>query len=402
MMYSVIFSIISRIGLLVLTLISVKALSPVDYGGVSYFLNIINTFILVASAGCGVSTNLVISKYFDKDKQYCYDVIGFNFVIVFFLSILLWMIFLFFYFFIKTPVSIFFVAFVSFFIFLFSNINMLLENIYIGYGGFKELTNNSIYVFIVTVVSAVLLIINYGIYGAFISYLIYKAIALVINISRCKLNLKELDLSFRSKNGLDALKKTGLPTFLSSLMVAPVIGIAITLALVYTSYEKIAYFNWVYQIYLIAIFIPSALGGFILHKLSKSDQNKKNTIMSLLLVNFIFSLVIFIILIIFKKIILGYAGESYLIEANTMYWCMSAAIILYCINSVFSSVWVVINKAWIGMWLNVLWAIIFLIIVFFGIQYVGVDSLAIGFLFSYLVLFLIQNFIYFFYYKVEE
>ncbi|HCG3479314.1 TPA: hypothetical protein NJV83_001609, partial [Acinetobacter baumannii] len=74
-------------------------------------------------------------------------------------------------------------------------------------------------------------------------------------------------------------------------------------------------------------------------------------------------------------------------------------VVFYSINTVFSSVWPTINKAWIGVALNLIWAATLLLLVFFLSQLIGVTALGLSFLLSYIVLFVIQFLLYFKYIK---
>ncbi|ENU91206.1 hypothetical protein F971_03344 [Acinetobacter vivianii] len=396
MIYSVLFSVFSRLGLLVLTFIAVKYLPTIEYGEFSYFLNILNTFILIATAGCGVSTNIAFSKNYKSNESYCYNVLGFNILIILILSFFLWLFFLLFYFFVESSLSIVLIALLSFFVFIFSNINLLIESVYMGVGDFEQLAFNSILILILTVFLSYFMVSNYYVWGALISYFGYKFISFFINIVKIKISYKKIKYNLKSVEGILNFKEIGLPSLMSSLMVAPVISLSITIALLFTSYKEMAYFNWVYQIYLVAIFIPSTLGGFFLHKLSNSVGAINNTIKNLVLLNFLFSMVVVFVLFFLKKYILTYAGEDFISNASSVYNFMLLAVVFYSLNSVFSSVWPSLKKAWVGFFLNFIWAFSILMITFFGSKNWGVDALAIAFFSSYLILFVVQFILYYF------
>ncbi|GEM_PF-2354712 len=399
MIFSILFSVLSRLGLLVLTIVSVKLLTVKNYGEFSYFLNIINTFILFSSAGTGVSTNIAISEHFKNNNKHAMDVVGFNLALVVILSILVWITFLGFYLFIDSNFSLLLISIIGLIVIVSSNINVIYENIYMGLGEFFELARNAVYIFIVAVISIVFLVWEYGVTGALFAYALYRVISLVINFLKSKVKLKDINFSLKSKSAQESFKKIGLPSFMSSLMVGPVIGLAITITLLNTSYEQIAYFSWIFQIYMVAIFIPSALGGFFLHVLSQEKSKIKEKISKLTVINFILSSLVCIFLLIGKKYILSYAGKDFLIYANQLYIYMVFAVVFYSINTVFSSVWPTINKAWIGVALNLIWAATLLLLVFFLSHLIGVTALGLSFLLSYIVLFVIQFLLYFKYIK---
>ncbi|HFF4737399.1 TPA: hypothetical protein ACGDNN_001861, partial [Acinetobacter baumannii] len=163
MIFSILFSVLSRLGLLVLTIVSVKLLTVKNYGEFSYFLNIINTFILFSSAGTGVSTNIAISEHFKNNNKHAMDVVGFNLALVVILSILVWITFLGFYLFIDSNFSLLLISIIGLIVIVSSNINVIYENIYMGLGEFFELARNAVYIFIVAVISIVFLVWEYGV-----------------------------------------------------------------------------------------------------------------------------------------------------------------------------------------------------------------------------------------------
>ena len=103
---------------------------------------------------------------------------------------------------------------------------------------------------------------------------------------------------------------------------------------------EIGYFNWIYQWYLLAIFIPSALSGYFLQTLVKAEENKFKIFNRMIILALIFSAITIPIFLFLKPYVLIYAGEEYLVKANTLYIVMVISFVLYTINSIFSSLWV--------------------------------------------------------------
>lgn len=404
MIYSLIYSIFSRMGMLIITLLAVRLLNASEYGEFSYFINIINTFMLVGMAGCGVVTNILFADNKLNHSQTLNEILGFNFSLVSVLTFGIWFIFMFFYIFVTGTFSLFSVGFFSLIILFSSNINNLIENVYIGQADFRQLAINSFVIMFASVFFSSVCIYKFGILGAFFSFLFYRVFSLLINFKRVNFDFKNILISLKSKEGITYFRKIGFPALLSSLMVAPVVSFLITVTLSKTSFTEIGYFNWIYQWYLLVIFIPSSLSGYFLQSLVKAERSKFKIFNRMVGFALIFSLIAISIFLFLKEYVLLYAGEEYLIKANNLYIVMVISFTLYTLNSIFFSLWISLSKAWIGVYLNILWAIV---MVFVGISYsgeYGVDAIGYAFLSSYTILFLVQYVLYFFYqqrYKLE-
>src|SRR5690606_27913504 len=74
--------------------------------------------------------------------------------------------------------------------------------------------------------------------------------------------------------------------------------------------------------------------------------------------NFIFGFCLSIFLFLIKPFLLGWAGPNYIENGSNSYNVMLVAIIFYCLNSAFGSYWTSINKAYIGLLSNFIWAIV--------------------------------------------
>ncbi len=397
MIYSLIYSIFSRLGMLVITLLAVKWLNASDYGEFSYFINIINTFMLVGMAGCGVITNILFADKKLNHSQTLNEILGFNISLVSVLTFGIWLLFMCFYMFVTVSLPLFFIGFFSVIILISSNLNNLIENIYIGQADFRRLAINSFLIMFASMLFSGICIHIFGILGAFFSFLFYRIFSLLVNFKRVNYNFKNIPLSLKSKEGIAYFKKIGFPALLSSLMVAPVVSLLITVALSKTSFTEIGYFNWIYQWYLLAIFIPSALSGYFLQTLVKAEENKFKIFNRMISLALIFSAITIPIFLFLKPYVLIYAGEEYLVKANTLYIVMVISFVLYTINSIFSSLWVALIKAWVGVYLNVLWAIVMVFVGMVFIEKYGVDAIGYAFLSSYLTLFFIQYILYFIY-----
>src|SRR5690606_34189712 len=99
---------------------------------------------------------------------------------------------------------------------------------------FKRLALNSLISLIISVIFSYIFILNYGLYGALLSFLFYRIINFIINLYNS--TVKPNKIIIRSKTGFMLFRKVGLPSLLSSLLVAPVLVVALTITLKNTDY----------------------------------------------------------------------------------------------------------------------------------------------------------------------
>lgn len=392
MFYSLIYSVCNRVSLLLITLISIQFLTVNDYGKFSYILSILTTFVVIAGAGAGVSVNLFLSENHSKEKEKCLEVLNFNYSVITIVSLVTSILFIFFDFSDFGFDNIYLFLFV-FSCIVFSNYCVVTENIYVGLSEFKRLALNSLISLIISVIFSYIFISNYGLYGALLSFLFYRIINFIINLYNSI--VKPNKIIIRSKTGFMLFRKVGLPSLLSSLLVAPVLVVALTITLKNTDYVSMAYFNWVYQVYLIAVFIPSALGGYFINKFAKNKLKIIYNFKKMVGLNFLFSIVLVSLLYMLKDVILGYAGSEYVENASYLYIVMMASVIFYSINSIFSSYWPVVKLTWLGVIFNILWAVIIIVVLLLNVEDKGVNALGLAFLSSYIALFVFQFSIYF-------
>ena len=103
--------------------------------------------------------------------------------------------------------------------------------------------------------------------------------------------------------------KMSLPSILAGLLVAPVITVILYIIKYQSNGQvEVGYFNWVYQLYIVAIFIPSSLTGYFISKLVSDGQH---SLKKLTLINVLFATFVAILAIVMKPILLGIAGEEF-------------------------------------------------------------------------------------------
>src|SRR5690606_21253383 len=185
-------------------------------------------------------------------------------------------------------------------------------------------------------------------------------------------------------------KELSIPVILSGLLVAPVIGLAFKIVTMEDDgLEQLAYFNIVYQIYLVAIFIPNALNGYFISKFSSRNENDQTNFLKIAKNNFLFSLVVAFCVFVFQKILFLIVNDHSVDLVNN-YYIMLGTYILFSLNAVFASYWPSVGKAWFGFYMNIIWAVVLLGVTFIFSTYKILAALSWAFFIAYLTLSAVQ------------
>lgn len=384
-------NIASKMIILLVNIVSFRLLLPEDYGVISLLLAMTATIGAVAGMGASVAVNSVVAKdgfssltsLFIKYNYFfaiLFSIIMAGFIYIFYLNninkIPSWQIF----------------AFILLFS-LFSSLNSINEAILIGLHNFKKIFFNNFTSFLIFLPVSFYLIIEFKIVGVLINLLSYRAFLFLINfysVSETKLlNLKCSDTR-EKKEIYKKFKELSIPVILSGLLVAPVIGLAFKIISIQENgLQELAYFNIVYQVYLVAIFIPNALNGYFISKFSSESGGGQRDFLKIAKNNFIFSILVSFCLFIFQKIFFLII-DDHSIELVNNYYIMLGTIVLFSLNAVFASFWPSIGKAWFGFYMNVIWAIVLLSVTFIFSKYQISEALSWAFFIAYLVLSVVQ------------
>lgn len=384
-------NIASKMIILLVNLASFRLLLPEDYGVISLLLAMTATIGAVSGMGASVAVNSVVARegftslsaLFVKYNYFfacLFSIIMAGFIYIFYLDninkIPTWQIF----------------SFILFFS-LFSSLNSISEAVLVGLKDFKRIFFNNLTSFIIFLPVSLYLIIELKISGVLISLLSYRFLLFIINfysVNKTKLlKFKSDDINEKVKI-YKKFKELSIPVILSGLLVAPVIGFAFKII---SDQEygliQLAYFNIVYQIYLVAIFIPNALNGYFISKFSSKNGSNQKDFLKIAKNNFLFSLVVVFCLFAFQKIFFLIVNDhSATLVSN--YYIMLGTIILFSLNAVFASYWPSVGKAWFGFYMNIVWAIILLGVTFIFSKYKISAALSWAFLIAYLTLSVVQ------------
>lgn len=384
-------NIASKMIILLVNVVSFRLLLPEDYGVISLLLAMTATIGAVAGMGASVAVNSVVARegfssltsLFIKYNYFfaiLFSVIMAGFIYIFYLNninkIPSWQIF----------------TFILLFS-LFSSLNSISEAVLIGLHDFKKIFFNNFTGFLIFLPVSLYLVVEFKIVGVLINLLSYRLFLLLINfysVSKTKLlNLKYSDTR-EKKEIYKKFKELSIPVIFSGLLVAPVIGLAFKIISIQENgLQELAYFNIVYQVYLVAIFIPNALNGYFISKFSSENEGGQRDFLKIAKNNFIFALLISFCLFIFQKIFFLIVDDHSIGLVNN-YYIMLGTIVLFSLNAVFASFWPSIGKAWFGFYMNVIWAIVLLSVTFIFSKFQISEALSWAFFIAYLVLSVVQ------------
>lgn len=384
-------NIASKMIILLINIVSFRLLLPEDYGVISLLLAMTATIGAVSGMGASVAVNSIVARNGFTSLTALF--VKYNYFISFLFSIVLAIfIYIFYLDDINQLPSWQIFSFILFFS-LFSSLNSISEAVLVGLKDFKKIFINNFASFLIFLPISLYLIVELKILGVLISLIAYRFLLFVINFySVGKTGLLEFkcgDASEKIKI-YQKFKELSIPVIFSGLLVAPVIGLAFKIV---SSQEQglshLAYFNIVYQVYLVAIFIPNALNGYFISKFSSRNENDQTNFLKIAKNNFLFSLVVAFCLFVFQKIFFLIVNDHSVDLANN-YYIMLGTIILFSLNAVFASYWPSVGKAWFGFYMNIIWAVVLLGVTFIFSTYKISAALSWAFLIAYLTLSIVQ------------
>jgi len=383
LIYSIIYNLFSKISILLSSYLGLLMLNKHDYGLFSYYTMLIANLSIFFICGGGLSINQAYSSNIKSNSEK-EAILASHFLILIILSLLVSL-------FLVFDFKLYYVL--AIFISFFMGASSLIEGKMYATKNYKNMAVNAIVSFIIMLPLIYYFIKKYNILGALFALLLYRFILLSLNLYKSDglvfIKKESLALMFSKKN-IQYLKKNSLPIFLSALCVAPVYFICINIGQYFgLSYENLGEFSWFFQIYNLIVFFPGVLVGFLVSKLNE-DRNNINKIFKFYL---LFSILIFILLILFKNAVFFISGlkESY--HLNLMYYSMMIASFFYIIASSFSGYWLSIGKPRYGFYINLIWACMTLILSYLMLSN-GFDYTAIffGTALSYFLVVVLQFF----------
>ena len=358
-----------------------------EYGEFSLFLSTMSSLIVIASLGLLYSGNVIVSKWIEKNKKFVFSYFRISIFLIFSLSILL------------SIISYFLIGFYveSFVCILFFSLTILFESFFYGLNKIDKLFYIGLINLIFSVLIIYFLINNYGLYGAILGYIFSKSILLFFQFIEFS---KSFDLIYYigNKDKTKAVylyyKKYNLPLLMSALISTPIITFVLYLLSYNRGNEEVAIYSWCYQIYLLGMFIPAALGGYYLTILNKmKGDDKKNVMSKINLFNIVVTLLTILILYLFSSFILKLGGVEGLVQAKYTFYAFLICMFFYSLNLSFMSFWVSIGKSKFYFKLQLLWAIMVILLTWIFVKEFGSLVIPLAMSFAYFCQFLWQKYI---------
>ncbi len=391
--YSLGASVFSKLIILLINIISFRYILPNEYGFIALVLALTATIGAVSNLGASVAVNSFVAKNKNTNLSKLY--VKYNYILSTFISLFL-------------STLVFFLSVdrqgsivdlcVYLFLFsltLFSAYNPISEAVLNGVKSFDKIFKNNLINFFIFLPVSIFFIYQFSVLGVFLSLILYRFSLFVFNFYAAN-KVLSIQATKISKADLSIIKNSfrnlTLPVIFSGIMVAPVIGFSFKLmSSQQNGYENLAYFNIIYQMYLVAVFIPNALNGYLVSKFS--SENGEKDFSKIAKYNIGFSIIVVVILFLFKDLYFYIIDSKNDVIVNNFY-IMLLAIICFSTNAIFASLWPSINRAWFGTWMNLVWAVSLLSVTYILSRQNIAESLAWGFLASYLILTIVQTLFY--------
>ncbi len=382
--------------LMIINLLIARIVSNQDYGVYSLLNNTVQTFVLFAGAGIGITLTRYTALYQNKDKEKAGYMIKTLALVNIVLSAIIAIIIVVFSDYIsqllskEIDISVY-IKIISITIF-FSSLALLWQSVLQGFEEFKKIAKIQIMSHIIVLVTSVIITTIWKLNGAVISMLLLQLLLFIFNITTAKkvCNNKKIKLNINVNEEVKyAIKNVSIPAFLSSIFVNPIIWITNFMFIKKFGYEEFAGFSICLQWMYIVNYIPQQLNQVkpIYTQLYDSGQinTMKKTVGRLTMFSILLVVMVVMILGIMRNFILNLYGEFYTTFGNTFIILLITNIFIV-IQSQNFSVFQAIGEFWKCLILNGIWAISFLVA--FAILY---NKGSVGYATVYLISYLIYS-----------
>lgn len=383
-------AVISKGLLMIFNIVMARILTEQDYGAYSLINNTVQTFIVFAGAGIGVTLTRYVALYKNKNKDIAGIVIGTLLFINIIISLIVALIVFIFSDKIATILNngtniTNLLRITSVTIFLTSVVSIMQGILQ----GFEEYKKNAIIQIISNIINLLIGMVIaklYGLVGAVFSLLILQVIMFIfMQISLYKI-LKSSKIRIKYKiieEVKDAVIKVTIPSFLATIFVIPLMWFTNFFFSSKMGLEEFGAFSVCVQWFNIINYIPQQFGQLkpIYTQLYDNGNLRelKRYLNKIIIMVIAFSTVCTLIFVLARRLILSSYGDFYT-HFGLSFTIMMFATILFAVQSQYGSVFQAIGKSWICFILNLVWAISYIIIFF--ILY---DKGTIGYAYTYLI-----------------
>ena len=381
--------------LLLINMIIARLIDEQSYGAYSLINNTVQTFLLFASAGLGVTLTRYVALYRDKDKTLAgiliKSLLVINIILSAFVSIFIFV-------FSGKLSEILNPAFdisvylkITAFVIFFASLALIWQSMLQGFEKFKSLAISQIVSHIVTLITGCIITKFFGLMGAIISLLILQIMSLMTMFIIVRKIIQErkikLKCQFNHPEVKEAIKNFTIPAFLSSIFIMPLLWFTNVTFTRTCGYEQYAAFSICIQWLTIINYLPQQLGQVKpiytqLYDNGKIEEFKK-VVYKMIQFSALFSIVISIMLVILNQFILGIYGDGYK-DAGSAFIIIMITSIFMTVQTQFGAVYQAVGEVWLSFKLNAIWSIIFLILFYIFLRY-SIIGYALTYLISYMI-----------------
>ena len=387
-------AIISKALLMLFNVFVSRLLSETQYGIYSIVNNTVQTFTVFAGAGIGITLTRYVALYRVKDKNMAGIIINTLLVFNAILSLIISIFVLIFAEKISNLISneiniANYIKLTAGTIF-FTSVASILQSILQGFEEYKKLAIWQIISNLIILVIGIILTKYFNIIGTVVSLLLLQLLMTVTFAIAILKILKKQDIKLKlAYNQIvkNAITKVAIPAFLSSIFVVPLLWITNFIFTKNNGYEEFAAFSVCLQWFTILNYIPQQLGQVKPIYTQLYDdceiEKLKQMVKKIMLFSIGIALIVSIILIAGSSIILNLYGEFYK-AYKIPFVIMLVTSIFFAIQSQFGSIFQAVGKIWLCFWLNMLWAVSF-IVLFIFLQKYGTIGYTVTYLGSYVI-----------------
>lgn len=385
-------AVISKGLLMIFNIIIARILTEQDYGAYSLINNTVQTFIVFAGAGIGVTLTRYVALYKNKNKDIAGTILGTLLFINIMISLIVGIIVFIFSdkiaMLLNSEINITNLLKITSATIFFTSVVSIMQGVL---QGFEEYKKNAIIQIISNIINLLIGIIIaklFGLIGAVISLLVLQIIMFIImQISLYKiLKNNKIRLGYKFiKEVKEAVINVTIPSFLATIFVIPLMWFTNFFFSSKIGLEEFGAFSVCVQWFNIINYIPQQFGQLkpIYTQLYDNGNFKelKKYLNKIIIMVIIFSIICTLVFILGRKIILSSYGKFYT-QYSLPFSIMMFATILFAVQSQYGSAFQAIGKSWICFILNFIWAVsyIVLFIVFYN---KGVIGYAYTYLLSY-------------------
>jgi O-antigen/teichoic acid export membrane protein len=392
--------VIRSVVMMLVAILSARIIGKVDYGKLGIITTTISLFGIVGGAGLSLTNVKYVSEFRNNDVNKCEEIIFSSFAfsllfgIVAFLLLFLFSDILAFSVFASPDLaSLLRIAAISLF---FVSLNSAQIGVLTGLEEFKTLARINVFAGVGIFILAFLALLIWRSLPAIVgAYSVVAFLEWVFTHFLLRRKLKIYGMKLKTCNifkHASILGKYSLPVTLSGFLVIPINWFAqVCLAQSVSGYEQLGLFNAANKWRVMILFVPALANTIFVPLLSNVySKGVKNCVVKFFWgsfsFNFVFSVMPGLLFIIFSPWIMSQYGLGFKEGWPLLIACVLSAV-FQCLQSPISNIFLALGYAWIGLILNLMWGITFVILSYTLSDYGGL-GLSLSYCFSYLIHFL--------------